>query len=126
VKKFYPQIQGVINLSPLKESRPRDSRLASKEFGIFSYQVIFTLPGCFFLRVVTPSDFAHSDSFPPGDSVCSLKNLRWLLYIGQMDMKSAFLNGPIKEEVYVEQPPGFEDDRYPTTCISSLRRLSVP
>jgi hypothetical protein len=31
----------------------------------------------------------------------------------QMDMKSAFLNGPIKEKVYVEQPPGFEDDRYP-------------
>jgi hypothetical protein len=31
----------------------------------------------------------------------------------QMDMKSAFLNGPIKEEVYVEQPPDFEDDRYP-------------
>jgi hypothetical protein len=30
-----------------------------------------------------------------------------------MDLKSAFLNGPIKEEVYVEQPPGFEDDRYP-------------
>jgi hypothetical protein len=27
----------------------------------------------------------------------------------QMDVKSAFLNEPIKEEVYVEQPPGFED-----------------
>jgi hypothetical protein len=30
-----------------------------------------------------------------------------------MDVKSAFLNRPIKEEVYVEQPPGFEDERYP-------------
>ena len=26
-----------------------------------------------------------------------------------MDVKSVFLNGYIKEEVYVEQPPGFED-----------------
>jgi hypothetical protein len=30
-----------------------------------------------------------------------------------MDVKRAFLNGPIKKEVYVEQPPGFEDQEYP-------------
>jgi hypothetical protein len=30
-----------------------------------------------------------------------------------MDVKSAFLNGLIKEEVYVEQPPDFESEGYP-------------
>jgi hypothetical protein len=65
---------------------------------------------------VTGLDFG--ETFAP---VARLESIRILLAYAahhsfrlfQMDVKSAFLNGPIKEEVYVEQPPGFEDDRYP-------------
>jgi hypothetical protein len=43
----------------------------------------------------------------------------------QMDVKSAFLNGPIKEEVYVEQPPDFEDSEYPTHVYKLSKALYV-
>jgi hypothetical protein len=41
----------------------------------------------------------------------------------QMDVKSAFLNGPIKKKVYVEQPPGFEDSEYPNHVYKLSKAL---
>jgi hypothetical protein len=41
----------------------------------------------------------------------------------QMDVKSAFLNGFINELVYVEQPPGFEEPRYPNHAYRLSKAL---
>jgi hypothetical protein len=41
----------------------------------------------------------------------------------QMDVKSAFLNGVIQEEVYVRQPPGFESPKYPDRVYKLSKAL---
>nr|GEX39974.1 putative ribonuclease H-like domain-containing protein [Tanacetum cinerariifolium] len=41
----------------------------------------------------------------------------------QVDVKSAFLYGTIKEEVYVCQPPGFEDPDYPDKVYKVVKAL---
>jgi hypothetical protein len=81
---------------------------------------------------VTCLDF--EETFAP---VARLESIRILLAYAahhsfklfQMDVKSAFLNGPIKEEVYMEQPLASRMTGIPTTSIGSLRRsmdLSKP
>ena len=40
-----------------------------------------------------------------------------------MDVKSAFLNGFIKEEVFVEQPPGFENEKFPNHVLKLKKAL---
>jgi hypothetical protein len=41
----------------------------------------------------------------------------------QMDVKSAFLYGKIDEEVYVSQPPGFEDPEHPNKVYKVVKAL---
>jgi hypothetical protein len=63
-------------------------------------------------------DLDFGETFAP---IARLEAIRILLaYVShhkmklyQMDVKSVFLNGFINELVYIEQPPGFEDPRYP-------------
>jgi hypothetical protein len=59
-----------------------------------------------------------SENFAP---VARLESIRILLAyashhnfkIQQMDVKSAFLNGPLNELVYAKQPPSFENPKFP-------------
>jgi hypothetical protein len=68
------------------------------------------------------------ETFAP---VASLESIRILLAYAahhsfrmfQVDVKSAFLNWPIKEEVYMEQLPGFEDDKYPNHVYKLSKAL---
>ena len=63
-------------------------------------------------------DLDFGETYAP---VSRLESIRILLVYAthhdfklyQIDVKSAFLNGPISELVYVEQPPGFEDPKFP-------------
>jgi hypothetical protein len=60
----------------------------------------------------------YEESFAP---VAHLEAIRIILdfsvakgfKLHQMDVKSAFLNGVLEEEVYVRKPPGFESEKYP-------------
>jgi len=40
-----------------------------------------------------------------------------------MDVKSVFLNGYIEEEVYVRQPPGFENPKFPNHVFKLHKAL---
>jgi hypothetical protein len=63
--------------------------------------------------------------------VARLEAIRFLLAFAahhdfnlyQMDVKSAFLNGPLSEEVYVEQPLDFEDPKRPNHVYKLRKAL---
>ncbi|KAH9685562.1 Integrase catalytic domain-containing protein [Citrus sinensis] len=68
------------------------------------------------------------ETFAP---VARLESIRMLLayachkdfILYQMDVKSAFLNSYILEEVYVKQPPGFENEKFPNHVYKLLKAL---
>ena len=64
-------------------------------------------------------------------SVARLESIRILMSIAcivnfklyQMDVKCAFLNGYLNEEVFFEQPKGFEDPHFPDHVLRMKKAL---
>nr|GEY87024.1 hypothetical protein [Tanacetum cinerariifolium] len=52
-------------------------------------------------------------SIEPANVAEALKDAEWDFTVFQMDLKTMFLNGILKEEVYVGQPLGFVSKQYP-------------
>nr|GEU72955.1 hypothetical protein [Tanacetum cinerariifolium] len=73
-----------------------------------------------FVNVSAPEP--HSEASSSGDTIARIKAIRIFIAnatsrnmtIYQMDVKTTFLNGKLKEEVYVSQPEGFVDPDHPT------------
>ena len=70
----------------------------------------------------------YDETFAP---VARLEAIRILLAfvaskgfkLQQIDVKSAFLNGFIEEDVYVKQPPGFESSKFPDRVFKLRKAL---
>ena len=67
-------------------------------------------------------EISYEETLAPGSKIHFLQNYHGTCFhdevdIHQMDVKTAFLNGVIEEEVYIEQPQGFEvEDRQTHVC----------
>ncbi|KAJ9552454.1 hypothetical protein OSB04_016499 [Centaurea solstitialis] len=70
----------------------------------------------------------YDETFSP---VAMLKSIRILMAIStyfnyeiwQMDVKTAFLNGKLTEDIYMEQPEGFEDPKNPNKVCKVLKSI---
>lgn len=73
----------------------------------------------------------YFDTYAPVARITSIRMLRALasifnLYVHQTDVKTAFLNGDLEEEVYMEQPKGFvmsENERKVCKLVKPLYEL---
>ncbi|KAJ9553246.1 hypothetical protein OSB04_017291 [Centaurea solstitialis] len=109
-------------------TRKQSKSLPNPHLSMISVFLSQTEPKKAYDAMKDPKGIDYDDVFAP---VARIEAIRLFLafasYKGfkvyQMDVKSAFLYGTIDEEVYVSQPPGFEDPKYPDKVYKLRKAL---
>ena len=70
----------------------------------------------------------YTETFAPVAKFNSIRlilaiSAKYQFYIHQMDVKTAFLNGELTEDIYMDQPDGFVDPKYPKMVCKLKKTL---
>nr|GEX68776.1 retrovirus-related Pol polyprotein from transposon TNT 1-94 [Tanacetum cinerariifolium] len=82
-----------------------------EELNKFYRNKVWTIVPLFYAKIAIGSKWVFKNKKDKHGTTTKNK-ARLVSQVYQMDVKSAFLNGKIKEEVYGKQPPGFESSEF--------------
>nr|GEY08371.1 retrovirus-related Pol polyprotein from transposon TNT 1-94 [Tanacetum cinerariifolium] len=131
VHKFHYVTQIISDLSSATQTRSM-TRVAKDQGGLsqINNDDFHTLTKLNLLHKDTQEDgINYEEVFAPVARIEAIRLfLAYASFMGfmvyQMDVKSAFLYGTLKEEVYVCQPPGFKDPDHPDKVVLSDQTVS--
>nr|GEX64328.1 hypothetical protein [Tanacetum cinerariifolium] len=122
------QIIGNVSSATQTKSMTRLAKDQGRLSQMFNDDFHTCMFACFLSQEEPKREEGYEEVFTPVARIEAIKLfLAYDSFMGfmvyQMDVKCAFLYGTIEEEVYVYQPPGFEDPDYPDKVYKVVKTL---
>nr|GEV37042.1 hypothetical protein [Tanacetum cinerariifolium] len=128
IHKDHPKIKIIGPLdTPIQTSnKSKEVEAMQEELLQFKIQNVWTLVDC----LKGEEGIDYDEVFTPVARIeAIILFLAYVSFMGftvyQMDVKSAFLYGSIDEEVYVIQPPGFQDPEFPAKVYKVEKSMGI-
>ncbi|GJW69097.1 retrovirus-related pol polyprotein from transposon TNT 1-94 [Tanacetum coccineum] len=116
---YYDAFLTLVELKNFKQSIPSWINAMQEEIHKFERLKVWELVSCPDNVFLIKLKWIYKESFAPVSRIEDIRS--FIAYVThknmsiyQMDIKTAFLNGKLKEEVYVSQPEGFVDQDNPS------------
>ncbi|GJR25383.1 putative ribonuclease H-like domain-containing protein [Tanacetum coccineum] len=129
----FTNLETIVNVSPIPTSRinsihPSTLILGDPNSAVQIWSKVTKSSRVHALGHMQEEGIDYDEVFSPVAKIEAIRIfLAFTSYMGfivyQMDVKSAFLYGKIDEEVYVSQPPGFIDPKYPKKVYKIVKAL---